>query len=307
MYYLCRIRAKYAKQRNKQHLIHLLSIDPKLNHHLNKSDEEIFLRKILPSRRKWKKLGKEYRYKNKWQKINSIEYNAKCIFKTIKHYQKTNRREPFLIELNKFISEIRDSINDPAYQIITPRIYPKLKEKKGAKKNACRPISLFDLKDRIIISQTNKYLTKIFDTEFYKYSHAFRTPIKNPGKKKELITHHNSIDSILKYKSQYKGKRLWVAECDMSKFYDSVNHSVIKKQFNKIVSRVNRKSSQLVDERAINVFNKYLDTYNFIKDVLPKNKDDKYWKSHKLSKEHSFGWVESDFLKLGYYKRVKNA
>lgn len=168
IYYLCRVRAKYAKQRDKIHRLHLLSSKTELNHHLDKKDEEIFLQKILPSRRKWKKLGKEHRYKNKWQKINSIEYNAKCLLKTIKYYQKTNPEEPFLIELNKFISDIRDSINNSDCQINTPRIYPKLKDKRGAKKNSCRPISLFDLKDKIIISQTNKYLTEIFDTEFYK-------------------------------------------------------------------------------------------------------------------------------------------
>lgn len=306
IYYLCRIRAKYAKQRSKQHLLHLLSTDEKLNHHVNKNDEEKFLQKMLPSRRKWKKLGKEHRYKNKWQKINSIEYNAKCIFKTIKYYQKTNPNEPFLIELTKFISDIKDSLNDPAYWIKTPSIYPKLKDKKGAKKNSCRPISLFILKDKIIISQTNKYLTEIFDAEFYDLSHAFRAPIKIPGEKKELTTHHNSITKILEYKSKYRGKRLWVAECDMSKFYDSVNHSIIKKQFNKIVSRVNRKNGYAVDGRAIKVFNRYLAAYNFVKDVLPKNEDDSYWKSYKLSKQCGFGWVESDFLRLGYYKRIKN-
>lgn len=307
IYYLCRIRAKYAKQRSKQHLLHLLSTDKKLNHHVNKNEEEKFLQKILPPRRKWKKLSKKHRYKNIWQKINSIEYNAKCIFKTIKYYKKTNPNEPFIIELTKFIAKIQGSLNDPNYRIKTPSIYPKLKDNKGANNNACRPISLFDLKDKIIISQTNKYLTEIFDTEFYELSHAFRAPIKIPGEKKELITHHNSIAEILEYKSKYRGKQLWVAECDMSKFYDSVNHSIIKNQFNKIASRVNRKNSHSVDARAIKVFKRYLAAYNFVKDVLPKNKDDDYWKRYKLSKQCNFGWVKNDFLRLGYYKRVGNA
>lgn len=307
IYYLCRVRAKYAKQRSKIHLLHLLSTKTDLNHHLDKNDEEIFLQKILPSRRKWKKLGKEHRYKNKWQKINSIEYNAKCLLKTIKHYQKTNPKEPFLIELNKFISDIRDSINNPDYQIKTPRIYPKLKDKRGAKKNSCRPISLFYLKDKIIISQTNKYLTEIFDTEFYENSHAFRTPIKRIGKIKEHITHHNSVEAILKYKAQYRGKRLWVAECDMSKFYDSVSHSIVKKQFNKFVSRIHKNSGKKVDERAIKVFMRYLDSYSFVKNVLPKNEDDEYWKGFKISKGAGFGWVKDEFLKHGYYKRINNA
>ena len=307
IYYLCRVRANYAKKRDKTHRLHLLSSKLELNHHLTKNEEEIFLQKILPSRRKWKKLGKKQRYKNKWQKINSIEYNAKCLLKTIKFYQTMNPGEPFLIELNKFISEIKDSINNPNYQISIPIIYPKLKDKRGNKKNSCRPISIFDLKDKIIIGQTNKYLTEIFDTEFYKYSHAFRAPVKEIGKKKDIITHHNSVAAILKYKAQYKGKRLWVAECDMSKFYDSVSHSIIKKQFNKFVSQVNKNRGGRFDERAIKIFMRYLDSYSFVKNVLPKNKDDEYWRNLKISKCAGFGWIEEEFLKSGYYKRINNA
>lgn len=284
-----------------------MSKDDRLNHHINENPEEEFLKTILPPRRKWRKIGKKHRYKNKWQKINSVEYNTKCIFKTIKFFRKINPNEPFLIELDKFIIEVKSSLNDPDYFIKSPKIYPKLKDNKGHRKSSCRPISLFTLKDKIIISQTNKYLTEVFDPWFYKFSHAFRAPSKTQEGKKELVTHHNSIDEILKYKSNYRGKRLWVAECDMSKFYDSVSHSIIRRQFNRFVGRVHRKKEYALDERAIKVFNRYLDAYSFVKDVLPKNGDEAYWRSNKLSPQCNFGWVKHELLKHGFYKRVGNA
>lgn len=304
IYYLCRVRAKYAKQRSKKHLVHLLSNEPKLNHHKDVlTDDELFLKKILPPRRKWKKLGKEYRYKkdNRHQKINSIEYNTRSIFKTIKFYQKNHPNTSFVIKLNEFIEETKNCIDNPNYKIAKPKIYPKLKEKitfDPNEKNTCRPISLFLLRDKIIISQTNKYLSKIFDNEFYPLSHAFRAPIKG----QELITHHDSIQEILNYKNRFQGSHLWVAECDMSKFYDSVNHSIILTQFNKLIQRA-ESSDKVIDSRAVKIFNEYLNSYNFIEDVLPKNKEEDFWKKFKIP-NGEFGWVEDDLIRLNHYTEI---
>ena len=49
IFYLCRIRAKHAKQRSKKHLVHLLSNSEDYNYHLNtkkqkeKIDEDLKL------------------------------------------------------------------------------------------------------------------------------------------------------------------------------------------------------------------------------------------------------------------------
>lgn len=305
IYYICRVRARYAKQRSKIHHIHLLSNDSKLNHHKVKSinADEALLKEILPPRKKWKKLGKKFRYKNDFQKINSIEYNAKCIIKTIQYYKKNNPAEGFVLRLNKFVSDIRRCIDDPSYLIKKPEIYPKLKEKKvvsGIKKNTCRPISIFTLKDKIIISQTNKYLTEIFDEEFYSLSHAFRSPVKG----NELTTHHTSIVEILKYKEKYSGDSLWVAESDISKFYDTVSHSVIKIQFEILVQKIEN-SGKKIDDRAKRIFNEFIDSYNFVEDVLPKNEDPEYWRKFKILKGE-FGWVKDELIKLGHYSKIES-
>lgn len=305
VYYLCRVRAKYAKQRNKKHLVHLLSNDNDLNHHKEKKGkDELLLQKILPSRRKWKKLGKEHRYvkDNPNQKINSIEYNAKSIFKTIKFYKKNHPDERFLRNLNRFVAEIQDSVNSNNYRITTPEIYPKPKKKityDSDKENTCRPISIFTLKDKIIISQTNKYLSSFFDDEFYSLSHAFRAPVKG----KELITHHNSIEEIIRYRENFIGSELWVSECDMSKFYDSVSHEVVINQFSKLIRRA-EKSGKTIDVRAEKIFHEYLNSYNFVRDVLPKNSSKEYWNHYKIP-NGQFGWVQKELISLKHYSSIE--
>jgi hypothetical protein len=315
IFYLCRIRAKHAKQRSKKHLVHLLSSSENYNYHLNtekqkeKIDDDLkLLNDILPSRRKWKKLNKSKRYSKNNQRINSVDYNVNSLLLTIDYYRKNNPEEPFLKNLDNFIMDLRESINNPDYNIESPTIIPKLKGDKHPKKNKCRPISLFKLKDRLIISFINKYLTEVFDSYFYPKSFAFRA-VQINGDDKKVLTHHDSIQAILDYKKQHKGKRLWVSECDISKFYDSVHHSIVKKQFKRLIGKVKKDKPDEYDIRAVRIFYKYLDSYSFVKNVLPYNDCDRtdYWQEkHKIPGGY-FGWVEDNLIKLGFFRKVKNA
>lgn len=315
IFYLCRIRAKYAKQRNKKHLIHLLSVSDDFNYHLNtkKQKEKIekdleLLNGMLPSRRKWKKLNKGNRYPEDNQRINSVDYNVKSLLLTIDYYKKHFPEEPFLKNLDSFIKDLQGSVNDPDYKIEAPTIIPKLKGIKSPIQNKCRPISLFSLKDRLIISFTNKYYTEVFDKYFYSHSYAFRA-LQINGDEKKILTHHDSVQTILDYKKRYKGKRLWITECDISKFYDSVHHKIVITQFKKIIKRVKKDTPDDYDVRAERIFYKYLDSYSFVKNVLPYNdkNHENYWsEKHKIPGGH-FGWVESDLIKLKYFKNVRNA
>lgn len=132
---ICNIRAKIAKQRSKKHIIHLLTSDKKTNYHLNRkennykdSDLEL-LNSILPARRKWKIPNKKNRYINNHQKIDSIKYNKISLLFIIDFYKKTNPEEAFLKNLNNFIKEIQDSINDPNFRFSPPQIIPQIKNK----------------------------------------------------------------------------------------------------------------------------------------------------------------------------------
>ncbi len=302
---ICKIRAKQAKLRSKKHLVHLLSSDVRTNYHLNhkKNQNKVnkdleLLNSIMPPRRKWKTLKKDRRYINNHQKIDSIQYNTEAILETVRYYKDKHPNEPFIINLNKFIKDIQDSILNPNFSFITPQIIPQAKSKGQSK---CRPIALFNLKDRIIISLTNQYLSQFFDEHFYSESHAFR-PKRFYDDKTIVTSHHHAMDSILKYRSNYKGKKLYVSECDISKFYDSVNHTIVKKCFKKLIAQ----SSSSIDSNAERIFYKYLDSYSFVHNVKIYNNTKKYsayWEQHKISDGH-FGWIDNELKELKYYQNI---
>lgn len=317
--YLCRIRAKNAKQRDKKHKIHLLTEHEDFNYH--KTDDEKIsdyerqfqndLNKLFPSRRKWKDLGEPSRYKKGTkQKLSSIDKNVYSLLKTIKYYQKEKPIEKFILELNSFVADIQSSIESPEYLISKPVIYPKpkvkkkLSELKEDEKNTCRPIALFTLKDRLILSFTNKYLTQLFDCHFEGCSLAFRA-VKKVNGEKEIISHHTAIQEIVEYKNLHKETPLWIAECDMKKFYDSVNHKIIIKQFEILINKVKSDNPGIDITFPERIFYKYLDCYWFNKNVLCYKNDSEYWEKYKIVKGE-FGWVAKEFKTLNYYEDIEN-
>ncbi len=308
LFRLCKARAKLARQRGKSHLNHIISSDSNLNYHDNneksnrhKSADITLLCSMMPSRRKWISPHKKERYINNGiQRINSLEFNVKSILRTINYYKRHFPTAPFLLELDKFINSIIHEINNPDYKILNPDILPKLKDPNKKNDKTCRPICIYNLKDKIIISIINKYLTKAFDPFFYEHSYAFRT------KKEEAKmppTHHDAINHLLSYKSKYKGKRLWVSECDISKFFDTVNHTIVKSQFSKLVNISNKQQDFSIDNRAILIFLKYLKSFDFQKDIFKKNGKLSYWESKRIL-GGKFGWVKTELEKLGCYRQV---
>ena len=305
--YLCRMRAKLAKRRNKKHLIHLLSLNPQYNYHNAKlTDLESELQKILPRRKQWKKLGEKTRQQN-GQPLNSIDKNIRSLTVTIESFKRESPNEPFLLNLNKFIASIKDAISDADYSICKPVTYPKPKDKDHKKESCeiCRPISIFSLKDRIIIGLTNKFITRLFDIYFYDNSLAFRAP-RQKIEDKRTLTHHDAIRKIKAYLQQRNGKQLWVAECDMEKFYDTVNHSIIKCEFKKLLKKVKKDYPTLATESIQRIFYNYLDCYAFNKDIHPLNKKPDYFRQFKIAKGQ-FAWVKEKLLDLGYYKSISRA
>lgn len=299
---LCTYRAKGAYEKSKQHSLVRMSLDNSLQEKINpQSPTERKLHEILPHRRKWKKLGKLSRF-SKGQRINSIDYNVKSLLKTINWYEKNIPQEPFLIKLNEFVEEVISSIKDPLYKIEEPKIIPKPKKPDSL---VCRPICTYNLKDKIIISIINKYLTKVFDKEFYEKSHAFRSSRLVNGVKKS-VNHSTSIQELSNYKKNYKGKRLWVSECDISKFFDTVNHTIAKRIFTAQVRLHLKKYNEKIDPSAIRIFHKFLDSYNFVRDVLPLNNNAEFWKRHRLV-GGNFEWVEKDLIRYGICKRIKGS
>lgn len=316
--HLCKIRVKIAKNRNKRHLLHLLTSNENYNYHVSSKTRDLSefeeyqnqiqttLKNILPPRRQWVKIGSKSRIRNKDtnEKLTSNDKNFYSLLKTIKKHKAAKSNEVWFLNLQSFIKKIQEDALSKKYKIEEPIIFPKLK--KPLKKffqydsdgNKCRPLSLFSLEDRIILSLTNKFLTNIFDSHFENSSYAFRTRKVNS----KTISHHNCIKDIIDFKEKKTSKSLFVVECDMKSFYDTVNHKIVSRQFNQLVKKVRVKHPNLKLDQPIHIFKSFLRSYSFNHNVKKIDKP-QYWSSYSILRG-SFPWVDNELRK--HYPRENN-
>ena len=288
------MRAKIAKQRNKKHLVQNLT-----RSRISIPPIETTLQQLLPSRRKWVKLGEKSRQATA---LNSVDKNIKSLQKTIQRFKESNPDESFLHNLYEFIELVNTSIRDEKYTISPPNIYAKAKDESN---KICRPIATFSLLDKIVISLTNKYFTDLFDEYFYEHSYAFRS-VQSIDGRKNIRSHHDAIKTIVNYQQRMKGRELFVSECDMKKFYDTVNHTCIKSSFKKLVKKVKKDHPEYYSQDAERIFYRYLECYKFNKNVLPLNKDRHFFEKINIP-DGEFGWVKNDFIKKQFYRSFNNA
>jgi hypothetical protein len=323
--YLCKIRVSYSSKRHKKQLLddlvnkenHLKKLD---DHYDNEIISQLDL--LLPSRRQWLTHNSKRHTKCKnpstgkyeLKKLDTDDKNKQILFNTIKRQSKNKLKYPYQLELDKFISDIQNGIFNCNYKISTPNIVPEVKETNKSKRKyyilknkqfECRPISRFTLMDRIVISITNKFLTDLLDCHFEKSSLAFRAKEKIESKEKN---HHLAINKIIEFKQRNIKINLFVAECDIKKFYDTVNHNLCFSLFEDLTEKSKSNCNDSSLKSAKYIFKEYLNSYNFEDVILTKDKS--YWAQqlHPNKKQINgvFPWIKKEILQDDYYKANPN-
>ncbi len=221
-------------------------------------------------------------------RLGRTELNRLALELTMKAgLRKKENTPPWAIRLKKFIREVRkNALDSSKYEIAKPKILP-IEKVKGEK--ICRPIAIYAIRDRIIISLYARYIRYIIDSDFLNVSYAFRSNEND----RQCPTHHLAIENLNSYRLMH-AEDLWVAECDIKKFYDCVNHEIAKNAFKNTLRRIKKKGIEF-DKRARRIFNSFLNSYCFNLDVLKKDK--KWFTKHGI-KGGKFEWVEKELEKL---------
>lgn len=261
---------------------------------LHKIQDIALLGSILPPRKQWSRPNKN---SNRQRYTSSIELNKASIKNRvyIVHKEFVSGKIVFkdapkwYQNLRYFLFELRlDVLYGTVLRISKPDIFPAKKNPDVKADTSRRPLAKFYLRDKIILSLTNKYLTKIFDEEFLDSSFAFRS--KNSWKGGP--TYHDAVNILRQYRTENQDNELYVAECDIQKFFDCLDHDIILKEYSGLKNIIEEKGHS-IHSKAEAVFFAYLNCYSFNKDVWPKNVDSNYWIKHNdVSPNGNFEWVK---------------
>lgn len=289
---LCKYRAKEANKRHGKHMVRNVSLHESTNKICitDKHSEFKFLQDKFPTRRNWKKLNE---YERKLFK-DSIKINQQRLYKSYLFVKrevdiKGSAVPNWYRNLMDFVEEIRKevyTIEQSTYEMNLPKIRGiKKEEKKGV--IVYRPIALYQIKDKIICSLTSKYLVEYFENIFVELDCSFAFRPKNI---QNLVPdHHDCIQKIFEYKNL--NPNLWVAECDIQKFFDTVQHNHILDVLDKFSTIIEKKIGIKIDSCARKIFLLFLNSFSFQESVL---KLDALWFEKNGLPFGEFKWVNAD-------------
>lgn len=276
-----------------------------LNANTKRSEYEESIRAMFPPRKQWCGIGKKRRC------LDTGSRNQLRLKKTYLKAKKNGSTATWYKELCDYADGIGRMVDNTEGEIPPPRI--SVIEKKVKQEKClieCRPICSFDIKVKIIFSLLNKYLTKLFDSYFYECSYAFRLP-NNKG---YHLQHLNAVSKVRDYRIAHLGKSLYVAECDMQKFYDTISHGVIKTRFSLLLHRA-KKDGKITSTEAKLVrkwFFRYVDCFNFLEHIYRNNKKphtDNFWHGIKNSNGYDckIKWIDKEDYGNGYSAFLRRA
>jgi len=299
---LCKLRCKVAFKRHKKHYY----FDHLKGEKIKENNEDLFIMSLFPPRRRWLKLEPKLRNDKNGLPKTSTERNMLSLKLTIKYYRGKKNKADFLERLDTYIEKVQSFFLKGDVKLKTPNVLPVFKKlEKGI--SICRPLSTYSLTDKIILSIANKYAVDIFDFIFKDCGYAFRAK-RTYSDIERAPNHIDAFQKIIDFRKQHSDKVIWGAECDMSKFFDTVNHSLVIKRFDQFLKQnhfqKNCKKEDLLLLRHI--LKEYLRSYTFNKHVRSLSSNQEYFKRYKIS-NGKFDWVEKEFLTEGFYKDIIKA
>lgn len=251
-----------SKQDEYIQLSRYIDIDEKkiIEYKQNAND---FIYSLFPPRCQWVHLGKNSNRVN----LDTEERNRKRLLYTIRKTIQTKEEPDWMKHLNDYVDKLLKMLQHPETGKLDIHVTPICKSYSEDKKThikliECRPICIFARDERIILSYLNNFLTNLFDNDFYPCSYAFRKPTKE----RQGYMHILAVKQLQKYRREHLHQVLYVAECDMKKFYDTIAHSVIRKRFNQLLDKhIELQTNE--KECIMQWLNIYLSSYNFYEDV----------------------------------------
>lgn len=302
---LIKVRCKFADKKSKQdqrdEFVNSWDL-PKHKAKVTGLQKEIY--DLFPPRKQWCHIGKERK------DLDNIARNKLRLEHTYLRAKHSHIKDEWYSKLCHYADSIVKMADDTKKGIAKPNVTViEKKRPKGKNIIECRPVCSFHLKLKIVLSLLNKYLTDLFDQYFHECSYAFRT--LKPGE--ETMQHLNAVKAINKYRNQHVGKTLYVAECDMQKFYDTINHNIIKTRFAILLNRA-KHDGRISHEDAKSVrrwFFMYIDCFDFLADINVYNNKvsnaNPFWKNikNKGNLKCVIKWVDNKSIKRAQAKRKK--
>jgi hypothetical protein len=232
---------------------------------------------LMPPR-PWKKPRRQERLcVDTGKKRTNKQILMRSLALTIKAHRKEASKHPYLRRLDDFVQSIQAEIRSTSELSFRESIHivgkPKKIDSSGV--HILRPLCTFNaLRDKILIALVNSYLSEVFDPLLHEEVLAYR-PLRfyHNSNTKVLTDRDNSIDNLQKYRRCFAEYGVYVAECDIQKYFDTINHDVIRRYFDDFARQVEQKCGDFGYRYTRRILDAYLNSYSFYNSVVNLNEE----------------------------------
>ena len=257
---------------------------------------------MTPRRNDWRRLRRHSRV----GRTSTEELNTATLRNTINYdlrqFKSGKAKAPkYLRRLLEFVKNITRIVNSDSPIDFNDCIRIMAKFKKNEGDTAIyRPLSLYtSLEAKTLISLATGYLSSVLDKHLHREILSYRPKREYHGQKHYATDGNDAVIGLRKFADVHKGRQIYVAECDIQKFFDIINHEVVLKCFAELASEAGLPDYHQVER----ILKAYLDSYSFCKDVMNLNDDEEYWSRYQKQKEiknHRFAWVDDECFSTCY-------
>ena len=265
------------------------------------------LSRLMPPRRQWVTPSKRAKLRN--GATDTSKNAEKALLLTISRDRRLREKGasfPYLDEMDAFFSRIRKRLSSDDLQLEKPRLMPILKDTKemggGVLLVTCRPLCAYSrLEDKIILSLTSRYLTRVVDRYLHNGLLSYRPPRLFRGENHHRVDFNDGIELIKDFRNEHNDSDIYAADCDIKSFYDIIPHQVVRDCFWRLLNRT------CLDEegkgQVMKVVEAYLKSYNFYNDAwLKAQQDDSvYAKVRRRLHDHD----KRNMYQLGWADEIK--
>lgn len=234
--------------------------------------EQVFM--LMPPRDSWCRPQKKDRVQTDGERKSGKQVLTRSIAQTIKKHRKTYDDFPYLQRLDLFIANLRKDITgDAPLEFNSIKIVGKKKKTDSDNVTILRPICVFEsLREKLLIALASKYLSEAFDPLLHEEILSYRPLRKYHNSEEPVITDRdNAIENLQEYRNRHKRQNIYVAECDIQKYFDTINHDIIRNCFAKFAENAHTLCPGFEYRCVKRILDAYLDSYSFYKNVLVEN------------------------------------
>ena len=202
------------------------------------------LKQLLPSRRQWSRPRYEQRGGNGVPKDRVLRDS---IYRKVQGLYVAGKLDSveWGCRLQAFAKDVKCRIENDGLVFQEPKLW--VRRKSRSDKGRC--ISSYEnLSDYVIMAIANKYLSSQIDPTFTEDSYAYRTSIKQ--------TYNKAVSRLVKFRKA-SSQPLYVANCDVQKLFDVIDHDVIMQLLRRRIADLD------IDPAALVVVTAYLKSYSY--------------------------------------------